>query len=122
MTMILMRSPKGGVGTTFLTARLAIALAARGYEVSAIDATAQDSLKLYFELSPTQAHTTASRQSSKAFNSKPRDNGLGRGRAEATPSMRLSSKLTMSVQTVRSLWRRSARLSSGQYLRDFACL
>ena len=55
MTMILMRSPKGGVGTTFLTARLAIALAARGYEVSAIDATTQDSLKLFFELSPSQS-------------------------------------------------------------------
>ena len=53
--MILMRSPKGGVGTTFLTARLAIALAARGYEVSAIDATTQDSLKLFFELSPSQS-------------------------------------------------------------------
>jgi cellulose biosynthesis protein BcsQ len=55
MTMILLRSPKGGVGTTFLTARLAIALAARGYEVSAVDGTTQDSLKLYFELSPTQS-------------------------------------------------------------------
>lgn len=55
MTMILMRSPKGGVGTTFLTARLAIALSARGYEVSAVDATGQDSMKLFFELSPTQS-------------------------------------------------------------------
>ena len=52
--MILMRSPKGGVGTTFLTARLAIALAGRGLEVSAIDCTRQDSLKLFFEISPTQ--------------------------------------------------------------------
>jgi chromosome partitioning protein len=49
-----MRSPKGGVGTTFLTARLAIALAGRGHEVSAVDCTAQESLKLFFDLPPSQ--------------------------------------------------------------------
>ena len=54
MTMILMRSPKGGVGTTFLMARLAIALAGRGHDVSAVDCTTQEALKLYFGLSPAQ--------------------------------------------------------------------
>lgn len=54
MTLILMRSPKGGVGTTFMTARLAIALAARGRDVSAVDCTGQDSLKLFFEMAPSQ--------------------------------------------------------------------
>ncbi|MFZ3483712.1 cellulose synthase operon protein YhjQ/BcsQ [Sphingomonas sp. 3-13AW] len=54
MTLILMRSPKGGVGTTFLTARLAIALADQGHEVCAVDCTAQESLKLFFGLAPSQ--------------------------------------------------------------------
>lgn len=55
MTLVLMRSPNGGVGTTFLTARLAMALAARGHEVCAVDCTAQDSLKLHFEIAPNQS-------------------------------------------------------------------
>ncbi|MCC2976776.1 cellulose synthase operon protein YhjQ/BcsQ [Sphingomonas sp. PL-96] len=54
MTLILLRSPKGGVGTTFLTARLAMSLADRGHQVSAVDCTAQESLKLFFGLSPSQ--------------------------------------------------------------------
>jgi chromosome partitioning protein len=55
MSLILMRSPTGGAGTTFLTARLAIMLAARGHDVAAVDCTEQDSLKLFFGLAPNQA-------------------------------------------------------------------
>jgi chromosome partitioning protein len=54
MTLILMRSPKGGVGTTFLTAHLATVLAERGHDVAAIDCTYQASLKLFFGLAPAQ--------------------------------------------------------------------
>jgi chromosome partitioning protein len=53
--LVLMHSPKGGVGTTFLTAQLAMHLAERGHEVTAIDLTFQDSLKLYFGVRPSQA-------------------------------------------------------------------
>lgn len=54
MTLVLVRSPKGGVGTTFLAARLSIALAARGRDVHAVDCTSQDSLKLFFGLGTRQ--------------------------------------------------------------------
>lgn len=54
MMLIVMHSPKGGVGTTFLTAQLALAMATHGHEVTAIDATAQDSLKLHMGFPPEQ--------------------------------------------------------------------
>ncbi len=55
MPLILCHSPKGGVGTSFIAAQMAIHLAKRGHEVSAIDLTYQDALKLYFGLLPSQA-------------------------------------------------------------------
>ena len=55
MTLILVHSPKGGVGTTFITAQLALRLAQRGQEVAAIDCTNQESLKLHFGLRPGQS-------------------------------------------------------------------
>jgi cellulose biosynthesis protein BcsQ len=55
MALILCHSPKGGVGTSFLTAQIAMLLAQRGYEVAALDFTYQDALKLYFGLIPSQA-------------------------------------------------------------------
>ena len=54
MTLILVHSPKGGVGTTFIAAQLALRLAQRGQEVAAVDCTYQESLKLHFGLRPTQ--------------------------------------------------------------------
>jgi cellulose biosynthesis protein BcsQ len=54
VTLILVRSPKGGVGSTFITAQLAIRLAEQGLRVTAIDCTGQDSLKLHFGLRPAQ--------------------------------------------------------------------
>lgn len=54
MPLILMHSPKGGVGNTFLAAQLALSLAARGHEVSALDFTFQDALKLHFAFPPEQ--------------------------------------------------------------------
>ena len=57
MPLILMHSPKGGVGTTFLTAHLAMRLAERGHQVTAIDFTHQDSLKLHFNMLPSQQLT-----------------------------------------------------------------
>lgn len=54
MTLILVHSPKGGAGSTFLAARLAMELAARGHQVTAIDFTYQDALKLHFGLPPAQ--------------------------------------------------------------------
>ncbi|CAM5604014.1 ParA family protein [Sphingobium scionense] len=54
MPLILCHSPKGGVGTSFIAAQLAIHLAQRGHDVSALDFTYQDSLKLYFGLTPAQ--------------------------------------------------------------------
>ncbi|MGC4251853.1 MAG: cellulose synthase operon protein YhjQ/BcsQ [Sphingobium sp.] len=54
MPLILCHSPKGGVGTTFLAAHLAIFLARQGHEVAALDFTYQDALKLSFGLLPTQ--------------------------------------------------------------------
>lgn len=55
MPLLLCHSPKGGVGTSFIAAQLAIALAERGHEVTALDFTFQDALKLYFGLLPTQS-------------------------------------------------------------------
>lgn len=52
--LILMHSPKGGTGTTFLAAQLAMHLAERHLEVTAIDFTFQDSLKLHFGIRPAQ--------------------------------------------------------------------
>jgi chromosome partitioning protein len=54
MTLILIHSPKGGVGTTFLTANLAMQLAQNGRHVTAIDFTCQESLKLHFGMLPSQ--------------------------------------------------------------------
>jgi len=55
MPLILIHSPKGGVGSTFLTAQIAMHLSARGHQVTAIDFTYQDSLKLHFGMLPNQA-------------------------------------------------------------------
>lgn len=55
MPLILCHSPKGGVGTSFIAAQIAIQLAARGHEISVLDFTWQDTLKLFFGLLPTQA-------------------------------------------------------------------
>ena len=57
MSLILVHSPKGGVGSTFITAQLALHLAQRGREVAAIDFTYQESLKLHFGLRPVQTIT-----------------------------------------------------------------
>jgi len=54
MTLILCHSPTGGVGTTFLAAHLALGLAERGHDVTAIDFTYADALKLFFGLRPVQ--------------------------------------------------------------------
>lgn len=55
MALILVHSPKGGVGTTFVTAHLAQAFARRGSQVTAVDFAEQDALKLFFGLLPHQA-------------------------------------------------------------------
>ena len=52
--LILVHSPKGGSGVSFLTAALAGTLAKRGHPVAAVDFTFQDALKLYLGLMPTQ--------------------------------------------------------------------
>ncbi|HEX7820593.1 MAG TPA: division plane positioning ATPase MipZ [Sphingobium sp.] len=52
--LILVHSPKGGSGSSFLAASLAATLARRGQQVAAIDFTFQDTLKLYLGLLPTQ--------------------------------------------------------------------
>jgi len=54
MPLIVNHSPKGGAGTTFLTAQLAMHLAERGHEVTAVDLTCQDSLKIHFGMLPSQ--------------------------------------------------------------------
>ncbi|MET0252059.1 MAG: cellulose synthase operon protein YhjQ/BcsQ [Novosphingobium sp.] len=58
--LVLLHSPKGGVGSTFLTAQLAMHLAGRGHQVTAIDLTFQDSLKLHFGILPSQPITSLS--------------------------------------------------------------
>jgi len=55
MPLILVHSPKGGVGSTFVAAQLALHLARKGHQVSAIDFTFQDSLKLFFNMLPSQS-------------------------------------------------------------------
>ena len=54
MSLIVCHSAKGGVGTTFIAAQLALRIAKRGHAVTAIDFTYQDSLKLHFGLLPKQ--------------------------------------------------------------------
>jgi len=54
MALILVHSPKGGVGTTTVAANLALMLASRGADVVAIDFSRQDSLKLHFGFRPDQ--------------------------------------------------------------------
>lgn len=54
MPLILCHSPKGGTGTSFIAAHLAMHLARRGHDVTALDFTYQDTLKLFFGLLPTQ--------------------------------------------------------------------
>lgn len=51
MALIVMNSPKGGVGKTTLTAHIAAILAKRGYPVLAIDLDPQNSLRLHLGLS-----------------------------------------------------------------------
>jgi cellulose biosynthesis protein BcsQ len=55
MALIVCHSPKGGVGTTFIAAQIAMQLAQRGHEVAALDFTYQDALKLFFGVMPSQA-------------------------------------------------------------------
>ncbi len=55
MPLIINHSPKGGTGTTFITAQLAMTLALRGHEVTAVDLTGQDGLKLHFGMLPSQS-------------------------------------------------------------------
>jgi hypothetical protein len=52
MPLIVCHAPSGGVGTTFLAAHLALGLAARGHDVTAIDFTHADALKTFFGLPP----------------------------------------------------------------------
>lgn len=52
--LVVVHSPKGGSGSSFLTAALAGTLAKRGHPVAAVDFTFQDALKLYLGLLPTQ--------------------------------------------------------------------
>ena len=54
MTLLISHSPKGGVGTTFLSAYLAVQFAQRGLDVTLIDFTFQDDMKLYFGIQPGQ--------------------------------------------------------------------
>jgi cellulose biosynthesis protein BcsQ len=54
MSVVLVHSPKGGVGNSFIAAQLALHLASRGHEVSAIDFTFQDALKMHFGFMPSQ--------------------------------------------------------------------
>ncbi|WP_420139612.1 cellulose synthase operon protein YhjQ/BcsQ [Sphingomonas sp.] len=58
MTLIISHSPKGGVGTTFLSAYLAAQFAERGLDVTLIDFTFQDDMKLYFGIQPGQELST----------------------------------------------------------------
>ena len=54
MPFILCHAPKGGTGTSFLAAHLALALAEAGHDVTAIDFTRQDAMKLSFGMAPIQ--------------------------------------------------------------------
>ena len=55
MSLVICYAAKGGVGTTFLAAQLALSAARRGREVTAVDLTGQDSLKLHFGVLPSQS-------------------------------------------------------------------
>ncbi|ANI79292.1 cellulose synthase operon protein YhjQ/BcsQ [Sphingobium sp. EP60837] len=52
MAVILFQSPKGGTGSTFLAAQLALHLAGKGHEVNALDCTYQNALKMHFGFMP----------------------------------------------------------------------
>lgn len=52
MPLVLCHSPKGGAGSSFLAAHLALGLAQQGHAVTALDMTEHDTLKLYFGLAP----------------------------------------------------------------------
>lgn len=52
MPVLVISSPKGGVGKTTITASLSVALRALGWEVMAVDFDPQNSLKLHFGLDP----------------------------------------------------------------------
>ena len=67
MSLIICHSAKGGVGTTFIAAQLALRIAKRGHSVTAIDFTYQDSLKLHFGLLPRQALPSLAQGSSQAL-------------------------------------------------------
>ena len=56
MTMIALHAPKGGTGTTFVAAQVAMAFAAKGRPVTAIDSTFSQSLKLHFGVLPSQSY------------------------------------------------------------------
>ena len=55
MSLVICYAAKGGVGTTFLAAQLALGAARRGRQVTAVDLTGQDSLKLHFGVLPSQS-------------------------------------------------------------------
>lgn len=54
MPLISVHSPKGGVGTTSVAARLVLSFAERGMPVSVVDLTEQDGLKLHFGYAPNR--------------------------------------------------------------------
>lgn len=66
MALILVHCPKGGVGSTTVTANLALMLASRGRDVVAIDFSRQDSLKLHFGFRPDQTLAAPSRRDDEA--------------------------------------------------------
>ena len=54
MTIIAVHSPKGGSGSTLISARLAMSFTSRGRPVTVVDYTRQDTLKLHFGMVPSQ--------------------------------------------------------------------
>jgi len=54
MSLILVQSPKGGVGVTMCAGSLAMIIAKSGATVTALDLTGQDSLKLWVGVRPEQ--------------------------------------------------------------------
>ena len=57
MSLVLVHSPKGGVGSTTIAANLALALALDGHDVAALDLTGQDVLGLHLGNRPDVAAT-----------------------------------------------------------------